>query len=603
MKTSSPTVIGVGLDTARYGHHVSFLRDDLSRAAEPFSFAESREGYERLRQALEQLRRQHPRARIHIRIDAAGQYAVNLQRFLQKLPGKKAISLGEPKRNKDYRNVHFPKRKADAAESLACARFAVVERPAEAAVVPEAFLELREVLSALQSQTKRTTRLINQLHNRLSRAFPELVLIADNLAARSILSLLANYPTAGKVAAAELSALEAIPFLRSEKARAIHEAARQSTAGLCGPVVEGVIQQLVGEIVHSQRCEKKLETLLQQAYHALPAGNHVHVQSISGIGCLTAAALVANIVSIDRFATANALVNFYGVFPEESTSGVDRQGRPIPPGAMQMCHKGNDLIRKLLYMSALSAVQCNPAIRAFYARKRAGGTSGAVALGHCMQKLLHLVFAIWKTGKPFDPQHHLRRGAAANAADSAVRCQAGADHDRRACERGPRQAEETAAGRKEQGSKRQAVTAANPNLEAPAPDGKCGAGAIDFARLRAQVTIEQALRHLGHWEQLRGDDQRRGPCPIHRSDNAASRSFSVNLSRNVFQCFAPECQASGNVLDLWAAAHGLPLYDAALHLAATFNVPLPTRNREEEPVANRRRTAARNNAKKLASSH
>ena len=40
-------------------------------------------------------------------------------------------------------------------------------------------------------------------------------------------------------------------------------------------------------------------------------------------------------------------------------------------------------------------------------------------------------------------------------------------------------------------------------------------------------------------------------------------------------------RAQGNVLDLWAAVHRLPLYEAALHLAETFNVP---RNREEEPV-------------------
>jgi hypothetical protein len=33
--------IGVGLDTARYGHHASFLRKDLQRATAPFYFLES----------------------------------------------------------------------------------------------------------------------------------------------------------------------------------------------------------------------------------------------------------------------------------------------------------------------------------------------------------------------------------------------------------------------------------------------------------------------------------------------------------------------------------------------------------------------------------
>ena len=37
------------------------------------------------------------------------------------------ISIGEPKRNKDYQKAHFPKRTTDDTESQAMARFAVVE--------------------------------------------------------------------------------------------------------------------------------------------------------------------------------------------------------------------------------------------------------------------------------------------------------------------------------------------------------------------------------------------------------------------------------------------------------------------------------------------
>jgi transposase InsO family protein len=108
---------------------------------------------------------------------------------------------------------------------------------------------------------------------------------------------------------------------------------------------------------------------------------------------------------------------------------------------------------------------------------------------------------------------------------------------------------------------------------------------IDFAALRRQVTIEQVLRHLGHLDQLRGSQaQRRGPCPVHGSSHAPSRSFSVNLAKNVFRCFCPECGARGNVLDLWAAVRQLPLDEAARHLAQTFGLDLQSGIREEEPV-------------------
>ena len=55
----------------------------------------------------------------------------------------------------------------------------------------------------------------------------------------------------------------------------------------------------------------------------------------------------------------------------------------------------------------------------------------------------------------------------------------------------------------------------------------------------------------------------------------------TNLAKGIFQCFHPPCAAKGNVLDLWAAVHRLPLYEAALHLAETFRLP---RKREEEPA-------------------
>ena len=41
--------IGVGIDTARYGHHVTFLYEDRQPAAEPITVMENAEGYQLLR--------------------------------------------------------------------------------------------------------------------------------------------------------------------------------------------------------------------------------------------------------------------------------------------------------------------------------------------------------------------------------------------------------------------------------------------------------------------------------------------------------------------------------------------------------------------------
>jgi hypothetical protein len=77
--------VGIGIDTARYGHHASFLREDKQPACSPITIMESRAGYDLLKGRLEHLHSRFPNAHLHLRMDAAGQYAANLERFVRSL--------------------------------------------------------------------------------------------------------------------------------------------------------------------------------------------------------------------------------------------------------------------------------------------------------------------------------------------------------------------------------------------------------------------------------------------------------------------------------------------------------------------------------------
>jgi hypothetical protein len=220
--TDSLERIGVGIDTARYGHRVSFLRPDRKPAAKPLTVMENRAGYQALQERITQLHEHHPNAHFHVRIDAAGQYAVNLEQFLRGLKLAMTISVGEPKRNKDYQKAHFPKRTTDDTESQAMARFAVVEQPDATPAPSEPMILLREIAGRLQAQVKQTTRAINRLHNLLARVFPELATLTEDIGVGWVLKLLDKYPTAERIAAAHRSSLEKIPYLSAEQAEALH---------------------------------------------------------------------------------------------------------------------------------------------------------------------------------------------------------------------------------------------------------------------------------------------------------------------------------------------------------------------------------------------
>jgi transposase len=573
--------IGVGIDTARYGHRVSFLRPDRQRAAKPLTILENQAGYQALHERLQQLHQQHPQARFHIRIDAAGQYAVNLEQFLRGLALPMTLSIGEPKRNKDYQKAHFPKRTSDDTESQAMARFAVVELPGATPPPTPQMLLLHEVAGRLQAQVKQTTQAINRLHNILARVFPELATLADDLAARWVLRLLDKYPTAERIAQARLSSLEQIPYMPKESVQALHQAAKHSVASLRGAVAETLVRDLAAQVRHCQQVQHNMRQLLFTAFAELPASGHVQIITIPGIGEATAAVLVAKIIDIDRFRTAEQLVGYFGVFPEENTSGVDKNGKPLPPGTLHMSPKGNDLVRSYLWNAARVAIRHNPAIRALYRRLKAKGKRGDVAIGHCMRKLLHLVFAVWKTNRPFD-EHHFDWDKSSDIQVSPPTPAAAAApvNDKAVGHKRDMPAEKvvsTADCKIERIAIERIAPVVNPALATPV-----ARPSIDFAFLRQQVSIEQVLRHLGLFDQLRGrGQQRRGPCPVHGQASDRDQTFSVHLGKNAFQCFQADCAVHGNVLDLWAAIHRLPLYEAALHLAATFRLP---RNREEEPV-------------------
>jgi transposase len=560
---------GVGLDTSRYGHYAVFLRDDLQPAAAELPFAESAAGYALFRQRLEHLVGRHGSLHFIVRLDAAGQYADNLLHFLHGLGTPTAdapaaftltVSCGDPQRNKNYRAALFGPQKSDPVEARAAARFALTEQPTPTAPLALAQRTLRQVAGRLQAVVRQRTRLINQFHHLLALTFPELALLTKDVAAGWVLELIHRYPTAARLAEATAPNLATVPYLPERHVEALLDQARLSIASLDGAAVEELVREQVRQLRDAGARQKRLETLLVSTYQALPVSNQL--ATLPGIGAVTAAVLTAFVVDIRRFASPSKLVAYFGILPLEVSSGIDRAGQARGPRRYVRSRRGNDLVRRYLWMAALSAIRCNPAVRALYARVVAKHpTRKAVAVGHAMRKLLHLAWAVWTTDRPFDPEHYPW------ATPAHVE---GSDPGRSPGEREQTRSEATqAAGPKPAVPARTEVTAACPDTLAETES--VGEGTrLDFAHLKRQLPLVRVLDQLGVLPRLRGSGpQRRGPCPLHRGD-ARGRTFSVNLDAHVFHCFDKTCGQQGDVIDLWAAAHGLSLREAALDLVRTF---------------------------------
>jgi transposase len=576
----APRRCGVGIDTSRYGHYAVVLRDDLQPAAAERQFPESAAGYARLRQRRERIVAQHGPVHFVVRLDAAGQYAENLLHFLHGLskpsdraPGASApfhlsLSCGDPQRNQNYRAALFGSKKSDPSAARAAARFALAEKPMGDEPRSRELRTLRQVASRLQAVVRHRTRLLNQFHHLLALTFPELALLTKDLAAGWVLELVHCYPTARHLAAATPSDLGNIPYLPEKHVAALLDLARSSIASLDGAAAEELVREQIRPLRDVSARQKRLEKLLVTAYHALPPANHL--ATIAGIGAVTAAVWTAFIVDSDRLATPGKLVAYFGVLPVEVASGVERDGPARAPRRRVMSRRGNDLVRRYLWRAALSAIRCNPAVRALYARVvTQHPKEKAIAVGPAMRKLLHLVLAIWKSGRPFDPAHypwhapaHLGEGDAEALEDNSGGT--------------PSSKADPVAGHKPDARPATpVVTAAGTDRVAEA-DPVVASRYLDFAHLKRQLSWARGLDQLGLLVQLRGSGpQRRGACPLPRGD-ARGRTFSVHLDENVFPCFDKRCGQKGDIIDRWAAVHGLPLREAALDLVRTFGLePAP----------------------------
>jgi DNA primase len=96
---------------------------------------------------------------------------------------------------------------------------------------------------------------------------------------------------------------------------------------------------------------------------------------------------------------------------------------------------------------------------------------------------------------------------------------------------------------------------------------------VDYRVLRTEISMQDVLNQLGFVPASQSGNQLHGPCPVHGSTSATSRSLSVNLETGRYYCH--KCQNHGNQLELWAAVRRLPIHQAAIDLCRALGREVP----------------------------
>ena len=107
------------------------------------------------------------------------------------------------------------------------------------------------------------------------------------------------------------------------------------------------------------------------------------LRTIPGIGTMTACALVA----------------YIGLDPRVHESGTSIKGKGF------ISKRGNRYLRRILFNSAFVARRSNPEMEEYYLKKKGEGKHHFSILCAIERKLIHLIYAVWKRGTPFEARY------------------------------------------------------------------------------------------------------------------------------------------------------------------------------------------------------
>ena len=150
--------------------------------------------------------------------------------------------------------------------------------------------------------------------------------------------------------------------------------------------------------------EKDIQQVEAQIQALLKADEKVKQQyriatSVTGIGPVTACAMILCSGEFTKIQTGKQLACYAGVVPFEYSSGSSVRG------CARVWHWANKKLKKYLHMAALSAIQVEGELKAYYERQLAKGKHKMSVLNAVSNQLVLRVCACIRDNQLYDPQY------------------------------------------------------------------------------------------------------------------------------------------------------------------------------------------------------
>jgi transposase len=384
----------VGIDISKRNHEATIIDSKGVVIAKSFRFANSFTGFNHL---LETVKRTTGND-VMFGMEATGHYWLALYTHLRKKGF--AVHVINAIQSDALRGMYIRQQKNDSRDSFIIADVIRFGRFCETTLSSPDLYALRELCRHRFFIVDSVSDIKRKVIALLDQVFPEYENLFTDTFGKASLELLSEYTTPEEILNVDTDKLVELINAAShgkfglKKVSEIQDAARNSFGIL---LASDTIALLIRQYIEQIRFVEKQINALDEEIARLLSAFDTQLTTITGIGPTLAAVILSEIGDVKRFSSAAKLAAFAGVYPTMKQSGDFNGSRS------RMSKRGSPYLRRALWLASTVASFKDPAISAFYQRKRSEGKAHMTALGHVARKMINIIFAVLRDNSAYSP--------------------------------------------------------------------------------------------------------------------------------------------------------------------------------------------------------
>ena len=387
-------MIYVGIDVAKDKHDCFITNSDGEALFPVFTIQNNRDGFDDLFSRIQSV--SSDVSNIKVGLEATGHYSYNLLGYLLG-KGLTTFVINPLHTNLYRKSLSLRKTKTDKVDARTIAMMLMsdvnLKSYSDTSYHNE---ELKSLTRYRFDKVQERAQLKQSVSRLVTILFPELEKLVPSLHLASVYTLFSELPSAREIASCHLTHLTKLLENASkgrysrEKAVEIREAARVSIgSNMPAKSLElrhtlRLISELDSEI---SEIESEIKRIMDEI--------HSPILTIPGIGYRMGAMILAEIGDFSRFDSPDKILAYAGASPSTYQSGQ------LESSYSHMEKRGSRYLRFALINAAKYVCHWDETFGAYLQKKISEGKHYNVAITHATKKLVRLIYAMEKSGKPY----------------------------------------------------------------------------------------------------------------------------------------------------------------------------------------------------------